>query len=277
MTLDEIQQLFSAAIRFPTGVSDFLAAADAETRRRFAEVFDETPALGRRARVDIYANAYFRRLLDALAASYPRLAELAGPAPFNDFVTDYLLACPPSEPDLRRAGDRLPAFVRTHPLGAELPMTAALADVEQALDRALDCPDGERLERAELERLEPRAWPALGFSLSEPTRLVRVDVDIVEVARRLALGDRLGAREVPRAPAPLVVLVGRRGHATYFRRLADAEATLLAAIAAGASFGEACAELAGAGTPLTEAGPQQVAGYLLRWVEDGVLAALVSS
>lgn len=271
MSLDETQRLFLRAICWPTGVADFLAQADEETRATFARTFTETAAFGRVARVDVYANAYFYRLLDALRELFPRLAALAGEAPFHDLITDYLLVHPSSEPDLRHAGDALPAFVARHALRDVVPMANDVARLEQALNHALDAPQGGHIERAALAIVEPTEWPDLTFELSLPTRLIRVDWDVCEIAARLATAGEESARAVERAPESLVVLVGRRGFLTYFRRLDGAEAAALECLAAGSSFGAACDAAAGAESNV-ELGA--IATALGRWIDDGVIAGV---
>jgi hypothetical protein len=269
VSLDQTQRLFLRAITWPTGVADFLAQANEETRAAFARTFAETASLGRVARVDVYANAYFYRLLDALRDLFPRLAALAGEATFNDLITDYLLAHPPSEPDLRHAGDALPEFVARHALSDVVPMANDVARLEQALNHALDAPQGGLVERAALALVEPTAWPDLTFELSLPTRLIRADWDLSEVAARLRAAGAEAARAVVRAPAPLVVLVGRRGFTSYFRRLDGAEAAVLASLAEGGSFGAACDAAARAGSTV-ELGA--LASALGSWLDDGVIA-----
>lgn len=271
MSLDETQRLFLRAITWPTGVADFLAQAGAETREQFARTFGETAQLGRVARVDVYANAYFYRLLDALRELFPRLCALAGEAPFHNLVTDYLLAHPPSEPDLRHAGDALPDFVARHALYEVAPMARDVVRIEQALNHALDAPQGRSIERAALAIVAPTSWPDLTFELSPPTRLVRTEWDVAEVFARLA-GERADlARHVERAEAPLTFLVGRRGFTTWFRRLDASEAAALELLARGGTFGDACAAAARA-QPTVELAA--IAEALGRWLDDGVIAAM---
>jgi hypothetical protein len=271
MHLDEIQQLFFRAITWPTGVSDFLAQADLRTRQAFDAAFAESAELGRVERLDVYANAYFYRLLDALREMFPRTCALAGEAAFHNLVTDYLLAFPSCEPDLRHAGDALPGFSAAHALGRELPMAADVARVEQALNHSLDAPQGGKVERQALAIVEPTAWPLLHLDLSTPTRLVRVDWDVAEIARCLEGDAPESARQLARSPVPLTFLVGRLGFATYFRRLGAVEATALTALARGDSFGAAC-EAVSRASPEVEL--SSLARDLMRWLDDGVIGAM---
>jgi hypothetical protein len=269
VSLEETQRLFLRAITWPTGVGDFLDRADGETRAAFERTFGESAELGRVARLDIYANAYFYRLLDALKDMFPRLAALAGDTAFHDLITDYLLAHPPARPDLRHAGDALPGFVASHALGRELPPAADVARVERALNHALDAPQGGQVERAALAIIEPTAWPNLTFELSVPSSLVAAQWDVAEVARRLVGEGREAALALERAGEPLWFLVGRRGFGAYFRRLGPAEATALRALQEGYDFGRAC-ELVARAHPGTELA--DIARDLMRWVDHGVVA-----
>jgi hypothetical protein len=270
-TLEQIQRLFFRAMTWPTGVRDFLAQADAETRARFEGVFAETASFDRVARVDVYADAYFYRLLDALAEMFPRLRRLAGDTAFHNLITDYLLACPSTAPDLRRTGDRLPVFLADHPLAAEMPFLSHVAAVEAALNHALDCPDGALLSESELAGVPPQQWPELRFALSGPTRLLDAPFDVARVLEQCDEGARAAALESARTPLPQALLVGRRGHAVYFRRLDPNESEALGAFERGLSFGAVCELVEPSNLETAAAG---IVARLRRWLADGVLRQL---
>lgn len=273
--LEQVQELFLRAITWPTGVGDFLAAADQETRRRFEHVFDESAAFGRVARLDVYANAYFYRLLSALGEMFPRLRYLAGDASFHNLVTDYLLACPPKSPDLRREGEHLEGFLEQHELGRRLPLLVDVACVEAQLNRALDCPDeDEAMSRDELARLPLEAWPGLRFGLSLSTRRLALSWNVPAVFECCDRGEREAALEFSTRRGELAALVGRRGHAVYVRRLAPVENQALAAFERGLCFEAVCSELA-VGHPGLEAA--RVVGYLRRWLDDGALGRVLAA
>jgi hypothetical protein len=269
--LDEEQALFWRAITWPSGVADFLAHADGDVRSRFTQTFLEGPNFSRVQRLDVYANAYFYRLCGALREMFPRLLALAGEARFHNLITDYLLAWPPTEPDLRRAGDRLPEFLRAHALSAELPMASDVAHVEHALDRALDAPDDPGVGRQTLARIAPEAWPALTFTLARSVRLVASAWDFSELARRLDGGEHAAARLLPCEPTPACFLIGRRVHTPYARRLDALENVALCAVARGASFAAVCEALEQE-SPAFKA--EHVVAYLGRWLDDGVIGKL---
>ena len=53
------------------------------------------------SRLEIYANAYFYRVLDVLREDYPALSRHLGEELFHDLVTSYLLVEPSRHPSLR--------------------------------------------------------------------------------------------------------------------------------------------------------------------------------
>jgi hypothetical protein len=269
--LEEEQALFWRAITWPSGVADFLAHAADDTRSRFAQTFLESPNFSRVQRLDVYADAYFYRLCGALREMFPRLAALAGDARFHNLITDYLLACPPVEPDLRRAGDRLPEFLRAHALSADLPMASDVARVEGALDRALDAPDDPGVDRQSLARVAPEAWPGLTFSLARSVSLVESAWDFAALVRQLDAGEHAAARLLPCEPTPVCFLVGRRAYAPYARRLDALESVALCAVARGASFGVVCDALERESVAFKA---EHVVAYLGRWLDDGVVGKL---
>lgn len=269
--LEEIQRLFFRAITWPTGVRDFLEQADAQTRAQFERVFAETPSFDRVARVDVYADAYFYRLLDALGEMYPRTRRLSGDTAFHNLITDYLLACPSTAPDLRRAGDRLPLFLVDHQLGGGMPFLPHVAAVEAALEHALDCPDDELLSEADLAGVPPERWPALCFALSNPTRRIELPFDIARVFEQCDAGARAEALETARTPAPQALLVGRRGHAVYYRRLEPLENEALSAFERGLCFGDVCELLA---QRELEQGAAGVVALLRGWIAAGVFRTI---
>jgi hypothetical protein len=109
----------------------------------------------------------------------------------------------------------------------------------------------------------------LRFTFSSPTRCLLARWDLEQLEPLYAAGRREQALALPAAGEPSVLLVGRRGYATYFRRLPAAEGRVLHELWRGASFGEACAVLEHE-RPALE--PAQVVEALGRWLADGLLA-----
>ncbi len=262
--LADSQRLFFDALTWPRGVRDFARAAGEEGREQLQRTF-LGGGLDAIERVDIYANAYFYRLLDVLRESFPRLARLAGDIPFHNLVTDYLLEHPSRAPDLHRLGDSLPAFLRRHPLGQSAPLLADMAELELALGCSLHAADARPLTRADLLQLAPAHWPELRLALVPSAVLLSVTHDLARAARLCDTEQLEAALETPHV-ASQALLVQRRGHAVSFRTLAPYEALALTELQHGTCFQTLCDCLAphGADAP-------SLLDDLLRWVDDELL------
>jgi uncharacterized protein (UPF0276 family) len=271
--LEASQRLLMAALTWPRGVGDWAAnepSARSELGQRF--VAGDADLI---ERLELYANAYFYRQLEALRGAFPRLARLAGDVAFHDLVTDYVLECPSRDPDLHQRGDRLPAFLRAHPLGRERPLLGDLAELELALAGALDAPDAEALSRIDLAHLAAEDWTGLELALVPGARLLRASYDLERAARLCDAGELAGALEAPRIdtdpsdggnPRAASVLVFRRGHRVCFRVPEALEGLALARISEGARFDALCDRLGSHGVA-----PAAILTWLERWLDDGLL------
>ena len=77
--------------------------------------------LSAEARVEIYANMYFYRILDALKEDFPATLAVLGADNFHNLVTGYLLEYPPTEPSISYCGRHLADYLRDHPMRERAP------------------------------------------------------------------------------------------------------------------------------------------------------------
>ncbi len=269
MTLEQMQALFWTAIRWPTGVEDFLDQASVETRRAFAETFAQTPAFPRAARVQVYAEAYFWRLYEVAVDQHPVTAWLATGPPFHDFITDFVLASPSRTPDIRGFAAGLAEALRSHALGRAHPGLADVAAVDWAISDAVDRPDEVRLSAADLQSLPPQSWPGARFGLTTTASLIPCALPYSELRRAWAQEQPVPALD----PVARTVVVWRQAdHDVYQRTLGDPEARALGCLHRRGTFADACD--AAAGPHANEASPADVAGWLRRWLGDDLVVSL---
>lgn len=269
VSLRDVQALFWRAMTWPTGVEDFLAQADAETVAAFERTFAETPAFGRRARMDVYADAYFWRLHDVLADEFPVARWLIGPQRFRNLATDFVLERPSREPDLGRFAAGLAAFVEGHPIGTEVPPLLDVIRVERVMTESLVAADERLLARDDLAAVAPEQWPGLELSLATSSKLVELGWDFGVPWRGQRDAADAAAVLGTMAPQPTTRLVWRARDLSVYHRNVDAgEGAALAAVASGATF----ADVGMVAAQTSDAQPDAVARWLARWVEDGLLA-----
>jgi len=219
-----------------------------------------TPALRAVDRFDIYARMYRDRIVDALREDFPRVAAILGGERFRTLAASYLAEHPSAHPSLRHLGQELPDFIA----GAGLPDLPAflpdLARLEWARGEAFDAPDVEPLGLDDLRAVSPADWGRLCFTLVPAATLLVFDWPVHEI---WGAGEGLDPGAV--LPRRTAVRVWRKGFAVYHAAMDGAEETALLHARAGEPFATLCEVLET---------PDQAAGLLLRWVEDGLIARM---
>jgi hypothetical protein len=220
-------------------------------------------------RLEIYANAFFFRLHDALLEDHGALASGLGEALFHDLVTAYLLVHPPRHPSLAHAGDALPDYLAdapsAEPFRRACPWAPDLARLEDARLAAFHAADAQPLPRSVLEELPAEAWESLRLRFVPAFRLLALDWPVHALLRAHDAGEPLP--EI--APAEVGLAVWRFEERVHYRSVAADEAAALEGAASGASFGAICERVAER-TGEAEA-PAQAAGWLSRWQAEGLL------
>ncbi len=184
-------------------------------------------------RLDVYRNAYYIRLQEALAHNFPALLADMGEAAFGQAMAAYLKACPSTSPSLRQLGERLPGYL----MSRNKAHWADLARVEWAVFNAFDAADADALTVDDMQKIPPDAWRDLRFALHPSASLLEVSRHAFEVwaayRQKQTLPDRQTHETVPlliwRGPdGPAVKLLSIESH-TLFVALSDRE-----------SFAQAC-------------------------------------
>jgi hypothetical protein len=181
LELDVVQQWFQAVITHPEGVAGGLASEAAQERlavspESLAEVILPSRQRTAEERLSIYAHAYYSRLLECLADSFPLLARALGEEVFQSFAFEYLQAYPSRSYTLDRLGESFPRFLEETRPDREAPDSPSwpdflidLARFDQALVQVFD---GPGVEGQEL--LGPEAIAGLGPERFATSRLEAV-------------------------------------------------------------------------------------------------------
>lgn len=265
LPLDQLQALFWRAITHPTGIADFLRAADEPTRQAFAAAFAGTPGFDATARMEVYADAYFWRLHDVLFDHFGLVAQLLGRDRFRNLATDYVLACPSVDPDIRRFGARLPRFLAGHAECQRVPGLDTIAAVEWAMVRALDARHGSApTTRAALAAVPLPQWPQLQLRLVDSAALVVTTLPFAALWHSFDR-DAIAATPLPVPPPgpPSAIAVWRERSSVVHRSLGDDEAAALGRVAQGCSFEALCEDHS----------PEAVVAWMQRWLDDALLCA----
>jgi hypothetical protein len=269
--LRENQDVFWRLIRAPEGVAAALAALP-DRERVLPGGLDGwlhgDERLSALARLDVYANMYFFRLLDCFAEDFPATHAVVGHERFHGLVAEYLAVHPSQHPSVRMLGRALGDFLEAHPLCREVSYLPDLARFEWDLLGAFDAADAEPLSAERLQRLAPDEWPGLRLELTPSLRILEARAPVQEVWSAATEG-----RELPRiAPQPTVLRIWREDLRVFHRTIDHVELAALRAVQRGERFGEMCD--AAAALVGEERAASELATILHRWFADLAIVRL---
>ncbi len=264
-SLKNLESLLYRLITAPSGVGEGLAVERNLPSGGLDAIVVGDERLSSAERVDIYADMYFYRLLDALKEDFPATLEVLGADGFHNLATGYLLEHPPTEPSIFYCGRYLSGYLRDHPLSAGRAYVADLAALERATAEVFHRPDATTLEAATMSEIPPDEWPALEIRLHPAAQILEVKWRVAELLRAFE-----EHRERQPAEGAARIIVSRHNRRVLSRELEPIEYRALDAAVTGATFAEIC-DLAGGAADAEGADPVATLTRLLaRWLDDGI-------
>jgi hypothetical protein len=271
-SLAQLQFLLYRLFTAPNGIDEGLSRENHLDTAGLEQIILGDERLSARERLEIYANAYFYRLLGVLREDFPRTTAILGEADFHNLITGYLIDYPPSQPSLFEAGRYLADYLAAHPLLERFPFLADLARLERANLEVFHGPDAPALAAETLRELTPEQWPGIGLRLHPAARILDLRWRVDRLLDDPGCTDPPEHREV-------TLLLWRREWNVRRRELNHGERAALRAAESGTEFSALCAaietELAAA--PADERPvdlPGLINRMLARWLSEGVFAAL---
>ncbi|HED18408.1 MAG TPA: DUF2063 domain-containing protein [Gammaproteobacteria bacterium] len=188
-------------------------------------------------RLDVYRNAYYIRLQEALAHDFPVLLAYMGDVAFGREMAAYLKACPSNSPSLRQFGERLPDYLLEH----NTLQVADLARLEWAVLKAFDAADASVLTPEMLQNIPPEHWQDLHFELHPSVSVLDVSAHTYEVwnahRQQQSLPDQQNNSMVP-------LLIWRSPGGPTIKTVSIECHGLLVSLRDRLSFAQACEQLA---------------------------------
>jgi len=277
-SLENLQALLYRLITAPEGVAAGLAAERAPgptTRDDLDQLIEGDDRLSAAERLEIYANAYFYRILDCLKEDFPATLATLGADNFHNLVTGYLIEYPPTEPSIAYAGRYMSEFLRHHPLSERWPFIAELARLERTVTEVFHAAEAEPLSAETMRSVAPEDWPALMMRTHPALAIVDCEWRVDELLRQIETNAVAAVENEPTldapAHAPNSILVWRHNSQVDYRALKHPERLALELASTGASFAAICESVAGAPEDNSVAPVALINRLLARWVEDGLL------
>jgi hypothetical protein len=280
--LEQLQARLYRLITAPEGVTSGLAAerargenvvSDLQNLENLENLIESDDRLSATERLEIYANAYFYRILDCLKEDFPATLAVLGGDNFHNLVTGYLIEYPPTEPSISYAGRYLAEFLRHRPIRERWPFISDLARLERTLIEVFHAAGAEPLNAETMRAVAPEDWPALAMRTHPAVAMVDCEWRVDELLREVeaATGESDHIRGEPAREA-VSVLVWRRKSRVHYRALERAEREALELASVGASFAAICESIAAVCGEDDPIAPVELINRLLaRWLDEGLL------
>jgi len=228
-------------------------------------------------RLNIYTNAYYGRLVEALAGDYPAVQALLGKQAFSALCHDYIQAHPSTHYSLRWFGRHLPTFLAETPEHRERPWLAELANLEWTFITAFDAADVGVLDERAVTSIAAEAWPGITIALHPSVHLVDYRWNVLDLWRTVRDQEDLQPPEALSTES--TCLIWRQALTTRYRILETDEADALKAAMQGAGFATLCEIVTRALPPARDENGQleialRSAGLLKTWLAEGMVVAL---
>ncbi len=265
MELARLQSLLYRLITATDGVGEGVLHETAVIPGGLEELVAGDDRLPSRERLEIYADAYFYRLLDVLKEDYPATLAILGATDFHNLITGYLVEYPPSEPSIFYADRHLADFLTSHPLSESRPFLDELAWLERALLESFHSADAYPLDGAAMAAIAPEEWPVIKIQTHPAVRLLACAWHVEQVFRAIAAGRSWQ----PPSYGPLTILVWRQRSQVFYRELEAGEDDAMLLAREGATFAAMCEAImskSGQAEPLA-----RINELLGRWLADGLL------
>jgi hypothetical protein len=267
--LRDLQALLYRLITSPEGVVAGLQAEPASAKNGLESIIAGDDRMSARERLEIYANAYFYRLLETCKHDFPCTHTVLGEINFHNLITGYLVDYPPNQPSLYHAGGNLADYLGSHQLLEQFPFAADLARLERTTIEVFHSPDAASLAESTLRRLEPEAWPSLFLRLHPAVRVLHLEWRVDKLMTAIEQNQRWE----PPEREPTSLLIWRSEWNVRYRAPNRVENTVLEAMRDGATFAFICDIVAAAEiSTATFELPAFIHGMLAGWLKDGLLA-----
>jgi len=214
-----------------------------------ARIVRSDRGLSPQRRVEIYAQMYFWRQVEALKEDFPKLAALLGDDGFTHLVDAYVHTYPSDHPSLGRLGRKLAQFLAEHRADGSRPDLADLAALEWARAEVFVELDAPLAPASVFAGLPPDQFATARFHLVPAIRVLSFAHAAMELWRAIEQGDP--------APEPTPglqhALVWRKGWTVFHAPIDAEEAQALESASKGRTLSEVCEAFAGRDEPVAAA------------------------
>ncbi|MBI4558688.1 MAG: putative DNA-binding domain-containing protein [Candidatus Hydrogenedentes bacterium] len=284
--LSVVQRWFQAVVTHPSGIDAGVESHEAlelmpMTRHGLEQMVTRSEKLSARARLSIYANAYYARLLECLGDSYPVLKRTLGEEAFNAFAFGYLQKYPSRSYTLGKLGERFPEYLaETRPdidkaTSSVIQGTVSwpdflidLARLERTIAEVFDGPGIEKtavLSTEQLGGITPDKWMVVRLRTVPCLRLLAVQYPLNEYYSAVRQSPDESTIPLP-TPAESHIAVTRRDYIVRRHDLSHSQYLILNALKEGRTLGDSIASV----TDCCDFTDEELESELRQWFKNWI-------
>jgi hypothetical protein len=237
-TLAPLQEWLRWVWTDPRGVPSALKYPSVDRPEPLPRFFDQIAPgdPGPIRRLDVYANAYFERILGALAGDFPALRSVLGEKEFRHLTAEYLARHPSRTTNIDEVGQSLPAFLKTHPLSDKNPFLEDLARLEWELFLSIYTDSLPPFDPSAFARVPSDQWSTVSLVMDPALRVINTPWPVHQLWNRREDSDPL--KNFPLTPQPIGIAVFWDSDGVWVQPLSLAETEALEGAKNGLPLGE---------------------------------------
>ena len=227
------------------------------------------------SRLDVYAEGYFSRVAEGLAADFAALDRVLRAAydedGFRILIAHYLMEHPSRSQNIGDVGKHLPEFLRSYTFTQELPWLPDLARLEWAVIESFYADRMPALDLELLQAASEKQWESARFVLDSSTRLIETGWP-VESIRNGTISDNDACGDI--AGENCHYLVHRQEREAEVFPVTSMQAKVLNWIRESHSLGTICGKVE---LNADEAAAASVMTWFQEWVGQGLIRKVIFS
>ncbi len=278
--LSIVQQWFHSVVTHPEGIEQGVNSSKAldlipMSRNDLEHMVTRSEKVSAHDRMNIYANAYYARLIECLGESYPVMKRTLGEEAFNGFCFAYLQEYPSTSYTLGHLGDNFERFLTDTRPDADDPqlgwpdLLIDLARLEWTILQVFDGPGIEKtttLQLTDLQAIKPDQWLSVKLQLVPCLELLALHYPLNEYytdARQQSDDTKI---DIPEAKQTFLAIT-RRDYIVRRHEISSVQYILLSALKSGHTLGDALERAAARSSLNDEALANELQHWFREWVE----------
>lgn len=226
-----------------------------------------TKQVSTKIRLDIYRDAYYSRLMDALKISYPALLAAIGETKFSKLAKNYIVDNPSTYRSIRWFGDTFASYIKAY-----LPIHyIELATLEWTLATVFDAADATPITLEDINQLPPDKWEVMQFETHPSIQRINLQYNVVNIWQALLENQKLPKPTSYAQTVPWILW--RKDLVSQYCSMTQEEAWAIDFIRERKTFGELCEGLCKWKKP-EEVG-LATASLLKGWITAGLIVKII--